>query len=109
MLEGPAANKETTDPALIEDLVRTLRDGAPLSPALPSLAIGADGSPVGVHGVLLFSEQLPGLMFRPWIYLDASGQVYLAEDLLVKYGTEQSAHAAWIPASPLFARWTQTP
>src|SRR6185295_9019498 len=27
MLEGPAANKETTDAALIDDVLRTLRDG----------------------------------------------------------------------------------
>ena len=40
-------------------------------------------SPPGVYGILLFSDQLPGLIFRPSFYLDASGQVYLTDDLLV--------------------------
>ncbi len=32
MLKGPAANRITTDPTVIEDVVRTLRDGAPAAP-----------------------------------------------------------------------------
>jgi hypothetical protein len=114
---GPAANKETTDPGLIEGVLRTLRDGTPATPpvtapatflAPPPMVITE--SPTGVYFVLLFSDQLPGLIFRPSFYLDASRQVYLAENMVVTYTrTEQSVQAAWIPAGPLFARWVQTP
>jgi hypothetical protein len=62
--EGPAANKETTDAALIDDVLRTLRNGTPVNPALPPQPLITAGS-AGVHGVLLFSDQLPGLAFPP--------------------------------------------
>jgi hypothetical protein len=109
MLEGPAANKETTDPALIEEVVRTLRDGAPATPPVASLAVTASGSPAGVYGVLLFSDQLPGLVFRPSCYIEKTGQVYLADGLVFTFTrTQQSVHAEWIPASPGFAQWVRT-
>jgi len=113
---GPAANKETTDPAVIDDVVRALRDGTPASPPVtaPPMPLTPpmmhDASPPGVYGVLLFSDQLPGLIFRPSFYLDASGQVYLTDDLRVTMTSkEQSFEATWIPAGPLFTRWVQTP
>lgn len=114
---GPAANKETTDAALIEDVVRTLREGTPVTPPMTAPAtflrpppMTITEPPSGVYFVLLFSDQLPGLIFHPSFYRDASGQVYLAQNISVTYGrTEQSVQAAWIPASPLFARWAQTP
>jgi hypothetical protein len=63
-----------------------------------------------VYGVLLFSDQMPGMVFRPSCYLAASGQVYLAEGAIVSYaGTVQSVQAEWIPAGDLFARWATTP
>jgi hypothetical protein len=109
MLEGPAANKETTDPALIEDVLRTLRDGAPATPPVASLPVTASGSPAGVYGVLLFSDQLPGLVFRPSCYIEKTGQVYLAEGLVWTFTrTQQSVQAEWIPVSPSFAQWVQT-
>ena len=83
MPEGPAANKETTDPVLIEDVLRTLRDSMPATPPEPS-AVTASGSPAGVYGVLLFSDQLPGLVFRPSCYIEKTGQVYLADSLLLR-------------------------
>jgi hypothetical protein len=113
---GPAANKETADPAVIEDLVRALRDGTPASPPVtaPPMPhtppIMPATAPPGVYGILLFSDQLPGLVFRPSFYLDASGQVYLTDGLRVTMtSTEQSFQATWIPAGPLFTRWVQTP
>ena len=108
MLEGPAANKETEDPALIEDVVRALRDGTPVSPPLPPLTVGANGMPPGVHGILLFSDQLPGRTFRPWFYIDPSGQVFLTQDFVMTYGQNPSARGDWIPASQSFTRWAQT-
>ena len=109
MPEGPAANQETTDPALIEEVLRTLREGAPATPPVASPAVTASGSPAGVYAVLLFSDQLPGLVFRPSCYIEKTGQVYLADSLLLTFTrTQQSVHAGWIPVSPRFAQWVQT-
>ena len=109
MLLGPAANKESTDAALLDDVLRTLRDDAPADPPLAPVKFGSDGSPAGVHGLLLFSDALPGLIVRPWVYLDPSSeQVYLADDIAYTYGREPSAKATWIPASHEFALWATT-
>ena len=109
--DGPTANRETTDPALIDDVVRTLREAMPVAPseAPPPMPLAA--SATRVHAILLFSDQLPGLVFRPSLYRDESGHVYLAEGLMVEYtpGKEPTVQAAWIPASPLLTRWVQTP
>ena len=106
--EGPAANKETTDAALIDDLLKTLRDGTPVDPELPPQPLIASGSS-GVHGILLFSDQLSGLAFRPSCYLAASGAVYLSDSIAVTYTKAgPMVRAAWIAASPLFARWATT-
>src|SRR5262245_3680630 len=110
VVEGPAANKETTDAALIGDVLRTLRDGTPAIPPVVAPTMPVAGRAVRVHGVLLFSDRLPGMMFRPLYYLTESGQVYLAENAVVNYrGSEQTVQAAWISAGPLFARWVQMP
>src|SRR5262249_43749757 len=107
--EGPAANKETTDPVVIDDVIRTLRDVAPSNPPVTAPPFPLTGSPTKVYGILLFSDQLPGLVFRPSFYLAESGQVYLADSLVVRYTrNEQTVQAAWIPASPSFTRWVQT-
>jgi hypothetical protein len=107
--EGPAANKETIDTALIDDLLRTLRNGTPVNPALPPQPLIATHS-TGVHGVLLFSDQLPGLAFRPSCYLAPSGEVYLADSIAVTYTRAGPVvRASWIAVSPLFARWATTP
>jgi hypothetical protein len=106
---GPAANKETDDPAAIEDVLRTLATGAPAAPPVmvPPMPITEAG--VRVHGILLICDQLPGLVFRPSYYLDAAGQVYLAESPAVTYnGAEQTVDAEWIPASRQFSRWVRT-
>lgn len=108
VLEGPTANKETTEPALIDDVLRTLRDVPPANPPLTVPPMPVTGLGMTVHGILLFSDELPGLIFRPSFYLAESGQVYLAESVGVEYqGNEQSVQAAWIPASPLFTQWAQ--
>jgi len=109
VLEGPAANKETTDAALIDDVLRTLRGGTPVNPALPPQPLISAGS-AGVHGILLFSDQLPGMAFRPSCYLAPSGEVYLADSVVVTYTKAGPlVQAAWIAASPLFTRWATTP
>jgi len=107
--QGPAANKETTDAGVIDDVLRTLRDGTPVDPALSPQPLISAGS-TGVNGVLLFSDQLPGMAFRPWCYLAPSGEVYLADSIAVTYTRAGPlVQASWIAASPLFARWATTP
>lgn len=110
ILLGPAANKETTDAALIEDVLRTLRDGVPADPPLASLQRPISAAADGIAGVLLVSDRIPGLMFRPSCYISPAGEVYLAEGIAVTYSrTEQTVRAAWIPASQAFTRWATTP
>jgi hypothetical protein len=98
ILEGPAANKETTDPALIQEVLATLRDGHPalsasFDPANPSAS-------KDFSALLLFSDQLPGLLFCVGVHRDAaSGQFYLAEN--------QSAKQ-WIKSSAAINQWLQT-
>jgi hypothetical protein len=106
MPEGPAANKVTTDPAVIQDVVLTLRDGTPAAP----FTVESEVPTSTVHSLLLGSDQLPGLVFTPQVYFDPSGQVYLAENLsAVEYkGTHQSIRASWIPASASFTQWSKT-
>jgi hypothetical protein len=106
--EGPAANKLTTDPAVIDDVIATLRDGTPAAPFIvQTTAVGGTGS---VHALLLFSDQLPGLVFSPAVHFDPAGRVYLAENLqaIEVHGTEQSIRASWTPSSGSFTRWSKT-
>ena len=104
--EGPAANKLTTDPAVIQDVVVTLRDGTPAAPFTIQTAGGAGN----VHSLLLWSDQLPGLVFSPAVYFDAAGRVYLAENLAAVefHGADQSIRASWTPASASFTQWSKT-
>lgn len=100
MLIGPAANKSTTEPALIEDVVRTLKEGIPTT----ALAVVA----TNVHGVNLFCDQLPGLVYCPNVYIDERGAVYLTESIAIEDYKTLRVQARWIPASPLFTNWAQT-
>src|SRR5262245_2731186 len=110
MLEGPTANKETSDPALLDEVVSTLRDTSPAIPPVTAPPMPNTGLGSRVHGVLLFSDQLPGMVFRPAVYIADSGQVYIAENLSLTYMKDAfSVQAAWIPARPTFTRWVQTP
>lgn len=104
--EGLAANKLTTDPAVIQDVVRTLRDGAPAAP----FTVESAGGTGKVHSLWLWSDQLPGMVFSPAVYFDPAGPVYLAENLTAVelHGSNQSIRARWIPASTSFTQWSKT-
>lgn len=98
-------HKRTPDPALIADVVRTLRDGTPVALSLPD-SINA----INLARLNLFSDELPGLMFCPTVYWDGDGSVYLTESFGIEYGNRiQKIHAKWIRAGESFARWLQTP
>lgn len=102
---GRTEHKRTTDPSLIDDVVHTLREGTPMtSPALTM------GSISNLCGVLLFSDQLPGLTFCPYVYRDPSGPIYLVESFVMySANPKQRIQLRWIPVSPLFAKWLETP
>jgi hypothetical protein len=105
---GPTANKLATDAAVIEDVIATLRDGTPAAPfTVQTPAVGGTGS---VHALLLWSDQLPGLVFAPAVHFDSAGRVYLAENLeaIELRGTDQSIRARWTPASASFTQWSTT-
>lgn len=104
--EGPAANKETTDAAVIEEVLSTLRDGTPA----PAFTVESKGVSSSVHSLMLWSDQLPGLVFTPAVHFDPGGQVYLAENLaaIEIKGTAQVTRASWIPASAAFTQWSKS-
>jgi hypothetical protein len=104
---GPSAHKRTTDPALIEDVIRTLRDGT--SVTSPPLA-AVSGIINNMNGVSLICDKLPGLAFYPNVYKEPSGPAYLVDSFVTLNDfTNKWLQVRWIPASPLFNQWLQTP
>jgi hypothetical protein len=95
----------TADPTLIADVVRILKEGTPVIPSPP----GSD-SPSNIAGLHLYSDQLPGMVYCPPVYLDKAGQVYLAENMTLEFTNRMTnVRARWIPAGPQFSKWVQTP
>lgn len=102
---GLTAHKRTTDPAVIEDVLRTLREGTPAT-----LVITAPLTSSKIDEVHLFSDQLPGLSFSAGVYRDTAGPVYLTESFAVEFTNRtERIHARWVPASALFTKWLQSP
>jgi hypothetical protein len=98
---GARSPVKTTDPALLAETVRLLRDGAPVS--LPTMPV-ADASKLG--SISMESDQLPGLLFCPTVYIDAKGTIYLAENLMMDFkASPPQCRARWIPASPALMQW----
>jgi hypothetical protein len=98
-------HKRTADSTLVADVVRTLREGAPVFVSLP-----ASVNSTNLARLNLYSDKLPGLMFCPAVYFDPAGPVYVAESFAVEYANRtEKIHAQWIPASQAFAQWLKTP
>ncbi len=98
---GTRSTVTTTDRELLAEVVRLLRDGTPVS--LPGMPM-ADASKLGF--ISMASDQLPGLLFCPTVYIDPSGTVYLAESLMIDFTVSPpQSRARWIPASPALLRW----
>lgn len=101
---GSGVNLFTTNQALIADVLRTLREGAPA--ATPTSATNSASNSAEIH---LFSDQLPGLVFCPVVYLDPSGQVYLAESVpFAASGSQSPSQTQWKSASREVADWTHS-
>jgi len=94
---GPAANKETTDSALIQEVIATLKNGTPTVSA--SIIPTDQANWKKFSALCLISDRLPGLAFCAGVYMDDAGHFYLAEN--------QSARK-WILASDALTKWMQT-
>ena len=94
---------ETTNAALLAEVVRTLRDDAPV--ALPGFPFAAATDLTTIN---MTCDQLPGLLFCPYVRNGTNGQIYLAESLMFDAGDTQLT-ARWVPASPMLAQWLTPP
>lgn len=90
---GPAANKETTDSQVIDDVLRTLQGAAIFIVPLDATGSYVDYENYGLH---LFSDQLPGLAYIAGVHINADGQIYLAENGITN---------RWHPVSSFFLEW----
>jgi hypothetical protein len=98
---GSGVNIFTTNQALITDVIRTLQGDTPAAMPLP-VTNGASN----IAGICLFSDQLPGMIYCPAVYLDPTGPVYLAESVVFEAtGSQSRSHARWISASRQLADW----
>jgi len=101
---GSGVNIFTTDQALITDVVRTLRDGTPVT-----VSLSVSNSSRNFAEIYLFSDQLPGMAFCPAVYLDPTGPVYLAESVVFEAaGPKSPSQARWISASRPLADWVHS-
>ena len=94
--------RQSTNTALIAELMRVLRDNSPVElPAFPFT--GTNGNLATIN---LTCDQLPGLLFCPSVYFDGNGTFYLAESMTVDWTPKPAeVRARWIPASPLLTEW----
>ncbi len=97
--------RQSTNAALIAELVRVLRDGTPVT-LNPFPFAGA----TNLTALNLTSDQLPGLQFCPSLCFYGNGTIYVAESLLTDFTvTPPQVRARWIPASPLLTQWLKGP
>ena len=104
---GGSSNwRQSTNAALITEIVRVLHDGAPVE--LPGVPF--TGMNTNLSALKLTCDQLPGLLFCPSVYFNGNGTIYLAESETIDWTPKPAQlHARWIPASPLLTEWLKTP
>jgi hypothetical protein len=102
-----SSDRVTNDPALIAEVIHTLRDGKPVE--LPAITFAQ--AQTKLYTLKFASDQLPGLLFCPPVCTDTNGQFYVAESLLFDYTAPNplQLHAHWIPVSPTLTKWLKTP
>jgi hypothetical protein len=98
--------RQSTDAVLIAEVVRVLRDGAPVE--LPGIPF--TGTNANLSALKLTCDQLPGLLFCPAVYFNGNGTIYLAENETIDWTSKPAQlHARWIPASPMLVEWLKGP
>lgn len=89
----PNEPKISTDIELIQDALSPMLGNAPvISPS--QVAVSHKG-----FALYLYSEQLAGMSYSIGVYIDESGQVYMAENTLSK---------EWFAASKAFSEWAKS-
>lgn len=93
----PNSPIETTDPLVINNALNALHGQTYFT-----LPMQANGNYTGYenYSLLLFSDELPGLMYSAGVHVDSSGQVYLAENFIAN---------RWVYAGKLFTEWMSVP
>lgn len=88
---SPNDHKKTADPALMDDVLSTVKNGTPaIKPAFDPKYFKKYSS------LLLYPGDLPGLIFTIHVYADDDGQIYFGENL---------NSTQWIKASPVMMQW----
>lgn len=85
--------KESEDPLLIEEILFALKGE---NPAIVPMQSDGNYSGVTNYTLLLFSDQLPGLMYMAGVHVKETGEVYLAENIVSNQ---------WHSAGTLFSEW----
>lgn len=76
----PSANpKESEDLLLIEEILSALKNGAVTTVPMRS---DGDYSESQNYTLLLFSDELPGMMYMAGAHVTQSGEIYLAENII---------------------------
>jgi hypothetical protein len=98
--------RQSTNAALLAEVVRVLRDGAPVE--LPGIPF--TGTNANLSALKLTCDQLPGLLFCPAVYFHGDGTIYLAESEMIDWTPKPAQlHARWILASPMLTEWLKGP
>ena len=98
--------RQSTNTALIAEVVRVLREDAPVE--LPGVPF--TGMNTNLSAIKLTCDQLPGLLFCPSVYFNGNGTIYLAESETIDWTPKPAQlHSRWIPASPLLTEWLKGP
>ena len=98
--------RQSTNAALIAEVVRVLRGGTPVElPGLPFTGVSTN-----LSALKLTCDRLPGLLFCPSVYFNGNGTIYLAESETIDWTPKPAQlHARWIPASPMLTEWLKGP
>lgn len=89
--------KDTDDSLIIENVLTTLKGQTYF--AVPFQPMG-NYTGYENYSLLLFSDELPGLMYSVGVHIDIDGQIYLAENIITN---------RWVQAGTLFSEWVNTP
>lgn len=90
----PTANpKESEDSSLIDEILLSLKNGQSITVPMHS---DANYSDTQNYTLLLFSNELPGMMYMAGVHVTQSGEVYLAENIISNQ---------WKSAGPLFSEF----
>lgn len=99
-LDAGRTYKQTTNTALLAEVIRTLREGTPVKlPAFPFAAV------TNLSTLRMSTDQLPGIVFCPQVCVDANGTFYIAESLMMDLKPTPQLHAKWIAVGSTLAEW----